>query len=520
MQLETHLERSAERFPDKTALVCGERRLTFLEIERDANRLAHALIRLGVERGDRVAVYLDNSVEAVLSIFAILKAGAVFLVVNPTVKSEKLAYILNNCRAKVLIAPQNKRDVIEAGLGLTPHLESVVVSGLRPEKDHGNTFQSLEALLHQPASSDRPPQKRGIDTDLAALIYTSGSTGGPKGVMMTHFNMVTATGSITQYLENSHHDIILNALPLSFDYGLYQILMGFMVGATVLLEPSFAYPQLIVNKLHSEHVTGFPIVPTMAAILLQMRDLGPGRFQSLRYITNTAAALQPAQIEKLRELFPTTKIYSMYGLTECKRVSYLPPDQLAVRPTSVGKAIPNTEVEIVDERGRRVSPGEVGELVVRGYHVMKGYWEQHEETNRVLKPGPLPGERVLYTGDLFRMDADGYLYFVGRKDDMIKTRGEKVSPREVEAVLYNLPEVREAVVIGVPDPILGQAIKTVITLKEGAHLSEQETLHHCARHLEDFMVPKFVEFRDVLPQTSTGKINTRALGIPAGRKIP
>jgi len=518
LQLEQFLERSAGRFPEKIALVCGDRRLTYREIEEQCNRLAHGLIASGVQRGDRVAVYLDNSVEAALSIFAALKAGAVFLMINPTTKTEKLAYILNNCRATVLITHAKKLDALKDGLQQMPHLRNVIVAGtmIKAVESGAKRFVSLNDLLIEHDTSVGVPAKRCIDIDLAALIYTSGSTGNPKGVMMTHLNMVTAARSITQYLENTHDDIILSALPLSFDYGLYQVLMGFLAGATVILEPSFAYPQVILERLSSENVTGFPLVPTMAAILLQMKGLSPGRFPRLRYITNTAAALPPSHIERLRGLFPATRIYSMYGLTECKRVSYLPPDQLAIRPSSVGKAIPNTEVYIVDERGGRVGSGTVGELVVRGAHVMKGYWEKPEETDRVLKPGPLPGEKVLYTGDLFRMDGEGYLYFVGRKDDIIKTRGEKVSPKEVEAVLYTLSEVKEAAVVGVEDPILGQAIKAVLVLADGAALSERDVMRHCAARLEDFMVPKSVEFRSSLPKTTTGKISKRELGLPTG----
>ncbi len=515
MQVEEFLEQTARQFPEKTALVCGDRRLTYRAIEEQCNRLAHALIALGIQRGDRVAIFMDNSIEAVLSILAVLKAGAVFLMVNPTTKSEKLTYILNNCRARALITHVKRLAVLKAGLQQMPHLQNMIVAGTIVEAIENGTkrLSPLDELLTQHRPS-MPPPKRCIDIDLAALIYTSGSTGSPKGVMMTHLNMVTAVRSITQYLENTSDDVILSALPLSFDYGLYQVLMGFSVGATVILEPSFAYPQVILEKLSSENVTGFPLVPTMAAILLQMKGLLPGRFPRLRYISNTAAALPPSHIERLCALFPVTRIYSMYGLTECKRVSYLPPDQLAFRPASVGKAIPNTEVYIVDERAERVGPGTVGELVVRGAHVMKGYWEKPEETDRVLKPGPLPGEKVLHTGDLFRMDEEGYLYFVGRKDDIIKTRGEKVSPKEVEAVLYTLPEVKEAAVIGVPDPILGQAIKAVVVLAEGSALSERDVMRHCAGRLEDFMVPKSVEFRASLPKTTTGKISKRELGLP------
>jgi long-chain acyl-CoA synthetase len=240
-------------------------------------------------------------------------------------------------------------------------------------------------------------------------------------------------------------------------------------------------------------------------------DLTQYHFPCLRYITNTGAALPTQHIMKLRELFPQTRVYSMFGLTECKRVSYLPPSQLDIRPTSVGKAMPNVEVYIVDEQGHRLPPGQVGELVVRGSNVMQGYWELPEETAKMLKPGPLPGERVLYTGDLFQMDAEGYLYWIGRKDDFIKSRGEKVSPKEIENVLYSLEGVALAAVVGVPDKILGQAIKAVITLQEGAHLTDKDILRYCAKHLEEFMIPKLVEFRTSMPRTSNGKIDKKEL---------
>jgi len=258
-------------------------------------------------------------------------------------------------------------------------------------------------------------------------------------------------------------------------------------------------------------VTGFPIVPTIAALLLQM-DLSKYDFSSLRYLTNTAAALPTHHIVKLRSLFPQARLFSMYGLTECKRVSYLPPDQLDIRPGSVGRGMPNEEVYIVNDEGNRVGPGVVGQLVVRGSNVMKGYWEMPEATDRVLKPGPVPGEKVLYTGDLFRMDEEGFLFFVGRKDDIIKSRGEKVSPKEVENVLSSLDGVAEVAVLGVPDEILGQAVKAFIQVKEGIVLTEKDVLRHCSRHLEDFMMPKIIEFRAVLPKTANGKINKRELG--------
>jgi amino acid adenylation domain-containing protein len=520
MQVENFLEQSARVFPDKIALVCGDKRFTYRQIDLACNRLAHALIKSGVERGDRVAVYLDNTVEAVISIFAILKAGGVFLMVNPTTKAEKLVFILNDSRAAVLIAPGRKLMTLAPGLDQAAHLRGIVGTGPGEvlERPGSNWQISFDEILNPNDLQESSPAKRCIDIDLAALIYTSGSTGTPKGVMMTHLNIVSAATSITTYLENSSEDIILNVLPLSFDYGLYQILMGFKVGGTVILERSFTYPHAVLERIVREKATGFPIVPTISAILLQM-DLKKYDLSSLRYISNTGAALPTRHIVDLRGQIPNVKVYSMYGLTECKRVSYLPPDQLDIRPASVGKGMPNEEVYIVDEKGNRVGPGIEGELVIRGSNVMKGYWERPEETARVLKPGPVTGEKVLYSGDLFRMDDEGYLYFVGRKDDIIKTRGEKVSPKEVENALYNLDGVAEAAVIAVADSILGQAIKAVITLREGVHLTEQDILRHCSQHLEDFMVPKFVELRDSLPKTATGKINKRELGIPSGEKV-
>ncbi len=502
MRVEQFLAESALRHPDKTALVAGGRRISFRELNREADRFAAGLARRGVTRGDRVVVFMENRWEAVVAIFGALKAGAVFSPVNPSTKPDKLAYILNNCRAAAIVSQERLAANVAAALASTSTVRLAVLAGSAVGGIAAETA-SFDDLLREDATKAIDP---GIDIDLAMLVYTSGSTGAPKGVMMTHQNVVAAATSITTYLENTADDIILNVLPISFDYGLYQVLMAAQVGATLILEKNFAFPQAVLQRMAEERVTGFPIVPTIAALILQLKDLKPGAFRHLRYLTNTAAALPPAHIARLQELFPETRIFSMYGLTECKRCTWLPPEELSHRPGSVGKAIPNTEAYVVDEEGRRVGPGVVGELVIRGPHVMKGYWEDETATARALRPGPYAWEKVLYTGDLFRMDEEGFLYFVGRKDDIIKTRGEKVSPKEVENVLYAMPGVREAAVVGVPDPVLGMALKAVLALAPGVQLTEQEVLRHCARHLEDFMVPRHVEFRAELPKTDTGKI--------------
>jgi len=502
MLVNDFLEQNAKRFPNKVALVYQNRRLTYTEIENNANSLANALMHHGLQRQDRVAIYLENSVESVVSIFGTLKASGVFVVINPQVKAKKIEYILNDCQVRFLITDARHLEGIPEVLSNCPNLSSVLITD---DYKHDNPkISSFNEALNHPVTC---PPNRCMDIDLASLIYTSGSTGNPKGVMLTHLNMVSAATSIIKYLENTSEDIILNCLPLSFDYGLYQILMAFKFGGTVVLEKSFLYPYQAIDLIIKEKVTGFPLVPTIAVILLKLKNLHKYDFPSLRYITNTAQALAPKHIAKLQKPFHHTKIYSMYGLTECKRVSYLPPEELSKRPTSVGKAMPNVETHIVDENGEEITkPGEIGELVVMGANVMKGYWNLPEETANRLKPGAYPGEKILYTGDLFKMDDENYLYFVARKDDIIKTSGEMVSPKEVENILYEIEDILEAGVVGVPDEILGHAIKAVVALEKDSKLTEKDIILHCSKHLENFMVPKYVEIRQQIPKTSTGKI--------------
>jgi long-chain acyl-CoA synthetase len=504
MRVEDFLRRSAALRPDKVALVAGSRRWTYADLDAASDRLAGALAARGFGRGERAIVLMDNCAEALIAIFAVLKAGGVFSPLNPSTKAQKVGYVLANCRAAAILTQDRLMSVAREAREAAPSVRLLVSAGEgRREPAEADDFATL---VGEGLSAPAAP---GINVDLAMLIYTSGSTGVPKGVMMTHQNVEAAATSITTYLENTPDDVILSCLPLSFDYGLYQALMAFKLGATLALEKNFAFPQAVLSKIGPEGVTGLPLVPTMAALILQMRDLAPGAFPGLRYITNTAAALPVAHIERLRALFPSTTLYSMYGLTECKRCTWLPPAELDRRPGSVGIAIPGTEAYVVDADGRKVPPGVEGELVIRGPHVMKGYWEDEAATARALKPGPFPWEKVLHTGDLFRTDEDGFLYFVGRKDDIIKSRGEKVSPKEIENVLYALPGIREAAVVGVPDPVLGQAIRAVVATEPGIALTAKDVLRHCAGLLEDYMVPKTVVFRDALPKTDTGKISRR-----------
>lgn len=513
MQLEGVLKNSAQKHPEKIALICGDQRVTYREIEEQSNRLASALVALGIERGDRVATCLDNSLEGVFSIFAILKAGAAFVIVDRNPTPDRLFGILNHSEAKMLLVHSRMVQAIEGKRRLLSSLRSVVMVGEDPLGDEaaGQEFLRFEDLLRQGACGPLP-SGRAIDVDLASVIYTSGSTGAAKGVMMTHQSMLSALRSITSFLKNGPDEIILNVLPLSFDYGLYQVLLAFESGGTLVLERSFAYPHVVLKKAEAEKVTAFPLVPTLLALLLQ---IGLERYDlsSLRYVTSTGGPLPTRHILEFRRRFPSVDFFSMYGLTECKRVSYLAPGEIDRRPTSVGKGMENEEVYIVDEQGRRVGPGVEGELVVRGSHVMRGYWRMPEETGKVLRTEPDTWDRVLYSGDLFRMDHEGYLYFVGRKDEMIKCRDRKVSPKEIENALYDLEGIQEAVVVGVPDEIVGQAIKAVVMAKPGAVLTETMILGHLSQRLEKYMIPKIIEIRNQIPKTSTGKFDKLALSV-------
>ncbi len=520
MLVHNFLENSARRLPDKVALVCGDQRLTYNQINSAANQLASFLLKIGTRRQDRVIIFIDNSIESVISLFGILKAGCIFIMLNDSMKAKKLNYILKDSGARVLISHINKKRIIDEAISGVPNLEHIIWcqgSGVKDafplEGQYSglNTSTPWNSVFNEMANESNSFFPNAIDLDIATIIYTSGSTGDPKGVISAHYNVVAAARSITTYLENVEQDIILNVLPLSFDYGLYQILMASLFGGTVILEKSFLYPYKILERLVEEHATGFPIVPTMVALLLKMEAISSFDFSSLRYITNTAAALPVSYIRKLQTIFPETTVYSMYGLTECKRVSYLPPEYLDIKPESVGIPMPNEEVFILDSEGNEVERGEIGELVIRGSNVMQGYWNSPEETEKTFRPGSYRNDALLYSGDLFKMDNDGFLYFVSRKDDMIKTKGERVSPKEIENSLCEMEGVLEVAVVGVHDDIFGQAIKAFVVPKEKDSITEKNIVRYCIKNLETFMVPKFVEFRESFPKSNSGKIDKKLL---------
>ena len=503
MLLHDAFEETSRRLGEKTALVCGPLRSSYADLARQVRATGALLQSHGVTKGDRVVLFLDSSLEFAAAVHAVLRIGAAFVPVSPLVKPDKLAYVLRDTGAVALVAHARMRHVWEPAIALAVNRPvCVVVGGAAGERE-----VAWEAAAE--SASTTPP---AVDPeDLAAIIYTSGSTGLPKGVMLTHHNMCAAWASVQSYLQLRESDIIGLALPPSFSYGLYYLLMGLGIGATVVLERAAAFPTSVVDGLIRERVTVFPGVPTLFAAILALPGLASYDLSALRLLTNAADALPVTQVRALRAWLPQAELLLMYGMTECKRISYLPSAELERRPDSVGRGIPGQDHWWIDGSGARLGNGATGELVVSGPHVMRGYWNKPDETAARLRPGPGPDGVVLHTGDIFRTDDEGWLYFVARKDDILKTRGEKVAPREVENAIHELAPVLECAVVGVPDQAHGVTIRALVRLKPGASLTEREVIRHCLSRLESFMVPASVVFVSELPRTDSGKIRRKDL---------
>lgn len=508
------LRASAERLPEKEALVHGSERLSYREIARRADGLAHGLRGAGLQRGDRMGIYLEASVPQVISIFGVSKAEAVFVPINALLHPEQVVHIARDCGMKGLITTAAKLATLLEAIPQIPSLEFVVVVG----EAEGSSPVAVHSY-DQWCSLDAAPDWRAtsIDKDLAAILYTSGSTGKPKGVMLSHSNIVAGSRIVSTYLSITEAERILAVLPFSFDAGMNQLMTAFEKGATCVLI-NFVFAREIVQTLLREKISGLAGVPTLWSLLSQPNStLAKQSMTSLRYITNTGGAMPQPVLKVLRSLLPTTEIFLMYGLTEAFRSTYLPPSELDKRPTSIGKAIPDSEILVINEHGQRCKPGEPGELVHRGPTVSLGYWNRPEDTARCLRPNPLlppemgDCEKVCYSGDVVQMDEEGFLYFIGRRDAMIKSSGFRISPAEVEEVLFGSGKLRGAAVIGVPDEMLGQVIKAFVIPKDGEALDLEGLSAHCAAKVPRYMVPKFFEILTELPKTTSGKVDYPAL---------
>lgn len=501
---------SCKNNPLKTAAIFKGEEYSYNDLKECAENLAYHLVLEGIKKGDRVAIFMNNSWQCIISIYGITLAGGVFLVINPQTKANKLNYILNDCGAKLIVSESLLTNELSIALKGLKELHQVIISdeNLQPN-NLGVRFKKFDEAIAKGNYEFELPKI--IPNDLAALIYTSGSTGFPKGVMMTHQSMVFTSWSLIEYLRLTEDERIMLVLPLAFDYGLYQLIMSITIGGTLIIEQSFNFPPTIFQQIECLKPTVFPGVPSIYAVMIAMHKKTGITFDSIKKVTNTAAALPEEFVADLKKIFPNTLIFKMYGLTECKRVCYLEPELNDEKPNSVGKAIPGTEVFLLSPEGNQVGPGETGILHVRGPHVMAGYWNNEELSNKMLKPGLIPGERILCAHDLFKMDEDGFLYFLGRNDDIIKTRGEKVSPVEVENIIYKIDGIKEVAVIGIPDVTLGESIIAFITVYDQETFIEKEIQRECMVQLEPFMVPQKIVLLPEMPKSSNGKIDKTEL---------
>lgn len=491
-----HLEAQAAKRPEHLAIRDKDVSLTYAELHLDAVRTAQRLRKRGVGAGDRVVLYMANSCDFVRAYWGVVYAGAVVTPLSPETKPEKLSWIIEDCAPAAVICDVDNEDMLILSL---PHTIDPAIMQMPPE----------QVGLAHPHSDSVPCHGAIIDQDLGCMIYTSGSTGHPKGVMLSHQNLTAASRSVCTYLGYTSEDRIFVTIPLTFDYGMHQLTMAALVGATVIIERNFSSPLFVLDRVVKSNATVLPLVPTMVPLISALASRF--NFADVRLLSSTAAALHPKTIDHLSDIFPNAAIFSMYGLTECHRCTYLPPAQLKHRKGSVGVAIPNTEMWVESSDGTRHSTDATGELVIRGATVMKGYWNNPAKTAERLKPGRYPGEFALYTGDLCRIDAEGYLYFLSRSDNILKIRGEKVAPKEVEDALLSHPGVSEAVVFGKPDKVQGHVIHAIVTLVPNARTDARELRDWCKSSLESIAVPRNVEIRDSFARNANGKIDYTAL---------
>jgi acyl-CoA ligase (AMP-forming) (exosortase A-associated) len=509
------VEERALSLPDSAALTFKNATLTYGELWAQVQDVAAGFIELGVGRGQRVAVYLDKRIETVTAIFGASAAGGVFVPINPLLRPAQVGHILRDCDVRVLVTTPDRLALMVDELAACAALEIIVLVGQRadkPESDGRLSIRSWEQLVAASGSGLDPVA--GIELDIAAILYTSGSTGSPKGVVLSHRNLIAGADSVSTYLENSAEDVLLAALPLSFDAGFSQLTTAFAVGAHVILT-NYLLPGDIPRLCARHRVTGLTCVPPLWIQIAEQNWPDDAR-TSLRYFANTGGRMPKPVLDRLREVFPTAKPYLMYGLTEAFRSTYLDPAQIDHRPGSIGKAIPGAEILVVRADGSTCDPGEEGELVHRGPHVALGYWNDPARTAERFRP--VPGrdepwrtpELAVFSGDTVVTDAAGYLYFVGRVDDMIKTSGYRVSPTEIEEAAYATGLVRDAVALGVQDTALGERVLLVVA-PTSEDFAADALLNEMRSALPLYMIPSSVVVRAEIPRSPNGKFDRAAL---------
>ena len=487
---------SAARAPDRVALRRRQARWTYRDLVEAAAAASVRLRTAGLAPGDRVALLYRNCPEYVAWLYGALAARLAVVPLNVQERSGVLAHQVAHSGAHLLVGDPDHPEW-QALQRVVPDTTAALAVPAQDVEDSAARFRWHLGAGDAP-SLDAPDVERD---DLAILLYTSGTTGRPKGVMLSHGNMVANNTTIIDYLSLGPDDVGLTVMPFHFSYGNSVLHTHLGAGATLLLEDNLAFPLVVMQRLQYERVTGFSGVPSTYAILMSRTRIEDFDLRSLRYLTQAGGAMTRASIERMRALVPHARFFVMYGQTEATaRLTYLDPDRLDDKPGSVGKPLAGIEIEIRDPDGRRLPPHQTGELCARGPNVMLGYWRDEEMTREALV------DDWLHTGDLAHTDEDGFLYIDGRLVEMIKVGSFRVSPLEVEEVLATLPGIAEMAVAAVPDELLGQAVKAVLVLRDGAELDELKVKAHCRERLASYKVPKVVEFARELPRTASGKI--------------
>ncbi len=501
MLLHDYLLKSAALFPNKDVLLFGKKTVTYEQLLSASLSVATWLDHLDLESGFRVGILTDDPLEYSASYFGVLMAGGVVLGLNTQTSDRSLAFTLNDSQTSVLIGSKKFVSYVER---ILPSLDSLVAiaftDGVVPVHQSNLSSENLTTLLNREKPKKHLFPYRS-SCDLAQIIYTSGTTGKPKGVMLRHANLVANTESIVNYLQLTEHDRVMAVLPFFYSYGNSILLTHIAVGGSLVVNQNFMYPNVILNQMVEQRVTGFSGVPSTFAILLNRSAIDDYSFPDLRYLTQAGAAMSPSLAERLEKIFPDADIYIMYGQTEASaRLSYLEPKELKRKSGSIGKAIPGVELLLLDKNGKNTPPGKTGEIVARGCNIMAGYWNREEETRAALK------REGLWTGDLARRDEDGFFYIISRKSDMIKSGSHRIGPKEIEDVILEHPAIHEVAVVGDEDELLGETIRGCIVLQDGRQLTAKEVTLHCRKRLPAYKVPHKIEFMDDLPKTATGKI--------------
>lgn len=502
------LMKTVERYPEKTAIIFKDYDITFRELDSLSNSLANALIDFGVEKGDRVALYLKNGVEYVISFAAASKIGAIITPMNPSYKEREVEYQLNDSEAKAVILQEFLYPILESIKDHIPSLKHIILVG---KEKLSNTYLFEQLIRGYPAQRPREIAFH-LEEDIAVLPYSSGTTGLPKGVMLTHKNVVTNLTQFSSAGQITEKDVLIIFLPFYHIYGTMLMGVSFYTGATQIIMEGFDV-QKSLEAAEKYRISLYYAVPPVLLALSHFQEINKYDLSSLRYITVGAAPLAPEVARRVKELIGIP-IVQAYGLTETSPLTHFNPIQEdRIKLESVGLAMSDQEQRIVDlETGKDLGPGQAGEVVVKGPHVMKGYWKNPEETQRIIKDG------WLYTGDIGMLDEDGYLYILDRKKEMIKYKGFAVAPAEVEAVLHQHPAVGDCAVIGKPDPEAGEIPKGLVLLKEGIQVSKEELIQFVAERIAGYKKLREIEFVSEIPRTPSGKILRRLLAERESKK--